>query len=101
METEVKNVLDSIKGSVESIGPRIDKMQMQLDAVDEKTQRKFVGEFQSKGLAEEVFENAEFKRMGEMGGRGRATIKIADFQKKTLTNTAAGSSTSGVLAIDR
>jgi HK97 family phage major capsid protein len=101
MELEMKNVLDSIKGSVEAYGPRIDAMQRQLDAVDVATQHKFTGEFQTKGLAEEIFENAEFKRMGEMGARGRATIKIANFQQKTLTNTAAGFATSGVLAIDR
>ncbi|WP_051978652.1 phage major capsid protein [Edaphobacter aggregans] len=104
MEPQIREILDSIQTTVETVANNYKGLQKQYDALDIK----FAGsvgragsDFQTKGLAEEVFEHAEFKRMGEMGGRGRATIKIADFQKKTLTNTAAGFATSGVLAIDR
>jgi HK97 family phage major capsid protein len=111
MEIELKTILDGVQTSVEtlvkrheSIETKTRELQTQTDAIDLKIAAgpHFVGGgFETKGLAEEIFENAEFKHMGEMGGRGRVTIKIEDFGKKTLTNAAAGFATSGVLAIDR
>src|ERR1700753_1812688 len=99
---ETKEILDEIKGSVETLVDRHKQLQTQVDAIDLANRgNKFAGRFETKGIAEEIFENAEFQKMGEMGGRGRVSIKIEDFGKKPLTNAAAGFATTGVLAIDR
>ena len=102
MEAELKTVLDSIRESAAAHGPRLDQIQRQVDAIDVGLkERHGGGGVETKSLAQEIFEHEKFKQLGEMGGRGRVTIKIENFQQKTLTNTAVGASTSGVLSIDR
>lgn len=103
MDSELKSALGGIRDSVASYGDRIEQLQKQVDSIDlQGRDRHSSGGFiETKSIAEEVFEHAEFQRMGEMGGRGRVAIKIANWRTKTLTNAAAGISTSGVLQIDR
>jgi HK97 family phage major capsid protein len=102
VDIELKDALASIRTSVETFGGRIDALQKQTDVIDLRTQNNSRGVFETKdSIAQEIFDHPEFKHLGEMGGRGRIAIKIGDWQKKTLTNAAAGISTSGVLPIDR
>jgi len=102
VDIELKSALDGIRTTVEAFKAQQDALQKQADAIESKiAERIGVPGTETKGIADEIFENAEFKHLGEMGGRGRVAIKIADWQKKTLTNAAAGLSTSGVLQIDR
>ena len=105
---EVKTALASIQQTVETFAAqhndlksRFTQLQAQTDALDAQGQGRFSGEAQTKGIAEEIYEHPDFKHMGESGGRGRCVVKVADFQKKALTNTAAGIGTSGVLSVDR
>jgi HK97 family phage major capsid protein len=99
---EHKSVVTALQTKYDSSVQQITALQKQLDSVDLRTQQRHAGGgVESKSLAQEIFENPEFKRMGELGGRGRVTIRIDDFEKKTLTNASVGASTSGVLAIDR
>jgi HK97 family phage major capsid protein len=105
LATEVKTIRDEIVGKVGDQLTKMEAMQRQLDSLDLKTQNFQLGLGSggvfTKSIAEEIFENESFKEMAENGGRGRAVIKINDFHKKSLTDAAAGLSTSGVLATDR
>jgi HK97 family phage major capsid protein len=102
MDLEIKGVLDTISSTVQAFKTQQDALQRQVDAIDVKLAGPHIGGgIETKSIAEEIFDNPEFKRLGEMGGRGRAAIKILDFHKKSLTATGAGFTTSGVMAIDR
>lgn len=103
LETQIKAMREEIIGKVGDQFTKMEAMQRQLDAVDQLAQgaRSGSGGVFTKSIAEEIFENESFKALAENGGRGRAVIKIDDFSKKTLTNAAAGLSTSGVLTTDR
>jgi HK97 family phage major capsid protein len=109
MDLELKTALDGIRSGVKEFAPKLealeqktDALQRQCDAIDVASAgHRGGGGDQVKSIAAEIFENEDFKHLAEMGGRGRVTIKIDDFRKKTLTGTAAGISTSGVLTIDR
>ena len=101
LQGETKILFTDLKTKYDALETKNTSMQTQLDAIDLAGRKRLGGDVETKSLAQEIFENPEFKKLGEMGGRGRVTIKIDDFQKKTLTNAAVGSSVTGVLAIDR
>jgi HK97 family phage major capsid protein len=107
METEIKSTLESIRGSVETYGSRLDKIQTQLDLVDMKTQHKFVGESQAPAFVEKLKENESFQRLLH-DRRGKAILTLdgkdaaAMLQRKTtITESGSGFSTTGVMPIDR
>jgi HK97 family phage major capsid protein len=101
--------IESIAGNVQAFGTKITDlsaktiaMQLQLDTIDASShQGGGRGGFATKSLAEEIFESEGFKALRESGGRGRFAIKVDNFQQKALTIAGSGSSTSGVMAIDR
>lgn len=112
LDTELKSALDALQGETKTIFTDLKTkydtldaahkaLQCQTDAIDSRGQQRHIAGGETKSLAREIFENAEFKRMGELGGRGRVTIKIEDFAKKALTSAAVGAAVSGVLQIDR
>jgi HK97 family phage major capsid protein len=102
VDLEIKSVLENISSTVQQFKAQHSQLQAQVDSIDKQLAGSVGrGGIEAKSIAEEIFENPEFKRLGEMGGRGRAAIKILDFHKKSLTATGAGFTTSGVMAIDR
>jgi HK97 family phage major capsid protein len=98
---ETKTALQALKGKYDELETQNKALQRQVDAIDLAGHDRHNGGVETKSIAEEIFEHSEFKAMAEMGGRGHAVIKIGDFQKKSLTATGVGFTTSGVMSIDR
>jgi HK97 family phage major capsid protein len=107
METEMKSVLDGIKGSVESLVEQQRQQQLQIDAVDLANHHKFVGESQPPAFVEKLKSHEGFQRLLH-DRRGSAILTLsgkdaADMleRKTTLTATGQGFQTTGVMPIDR
>lgn len=82
----------------------IEKVQAQVDAIDIQMQKAATSE-REKTFADTLNESEEFKRLAR-DGRGSAVIHfkggLSELEKKTtITTTAVGSMTSGVLLTDR
>ena len=82
---EVKNALDSIRGSFDTLKESVSAVQRQADAIESKiTERHGSGGVQTKGPADEIWESQEFKNFREIGGRGASVqFKIPDFARKS------------------
>jgi HK97 family phage major capsid protein len=99
---EYKGAIGGLKTQLDGLKTGLDAVQRQADAIDKNMQSRHVSDGGGgDGLAQVIFEDEGFKHFAKTG-RGRIAVKIDDFQKKTaITDTALGSATSGVLAIDR
>jgi len=108
LNVELKGALDGIHAGVATLTPRMDAMQKQLDAIDKRSVERFPGGGapDQKSLAEILGEDDGFKRLiADKRGRAVLTLKGGDalqmLRKTTITESAAGSATSGVLPIGR
>jgi HK97 family phage major capsid protein len=103
----ISEVLDGIKGSVESVVEAQRMQQQQIDAIDVATQHKHIGESQAPAFEEKLKSNEGFQRLLH-DRRGRAILTLtgkdaADMlqRKTTLTATGQGFQTTGVMPIER
>jgi HK97 family phage major capsid protein len=107
METEIKVVLDGIKGSVESYGPRIAAIQKQLDAIDGSISQKLGNGEVAQPLVEKLKASDQFQRLMQ-DRRGSAILSLSgkdatNFlqRKTTLTEVGQGYSVPGVMPFER
>lgn len=111
MQTELKSVLDSIASSMGDFKTRLDNVQSQTDAIDKRMVDRsgFTGAIVSgtKAIADKLRENDDVARLLR-NRKGAAIITFSGddyarlFERKTtITSSAVGSATSGVLQIDR
>lgn len=91
-------VATETKSAIDAVQTDLDALKMQMDRAEEKaaeTPRTLVDDFK---------ENESFQRLAK-DGRGTAVLQFKDMQelerKATITSSAVGSATSGVLQIDR
>lgn len=107
MKTFMESAQNEIKAGSKTqseIAERIEKMQKQLDAIDLKIQAKRT-EQDNKTFSQELRENESVAKLAK-DGRGTAVITIkgglpALERKTTVTTTAVGLATSGVLNYER
>lgn len=107
MKTFMESAQNELKAGSKTqseIAERIDKMQTQLDAIDMKMQQKRI-EQENKTFSQELRENESVLKLAK-DGRGTAVITIkgglpALERKTTVTTTAVGLATSGVLNYER
>ena len=79
----------------------LEALQRQVDSIDTRMQRPSFGGGTSDDIARKLWDSPEFATLRNTG-RGQAIVRLADFDVKTLvSSTATGSSTSGVMSIDR
>jgi HK97 family phage major capsid protein len=107
MDPNIKSVLDSIKGSVESYGPKITAMQTQLDAQDRNFASKLFGDTPPQPFVEKLKSHEGFQRLLH-DRRGKAVLTLtgkdaSDFlqRKTTVSEVGQGFATTGVMPIDR
>ena len=107
MDIELKDVLSSIRGTVEGFKTSQDALQRQVDHIDLSLKdRVGVGGGQVSFEAK-LKENEQFQRLvHDRKGRAILTLSGKDAaelleRKTTITATAAGYQTTGVMAIDR
>jgi HK97 family phage major capsid protein len=104
LDIELKGALDGIRESVTTFKTRQDEMQRQLDGIDKKmVDRIGGGGAEGKSLSDVLKENDAVARLiRDKKGQAVITLKSVDLERKTtVTSSAAGSMTTGVLAIDR
>jgi HK97 family phage major capsid protein len=111
LQTELKGFIDKAQAEQKTFGATlaetkdaIAKIQKQMDLIDADLQRKTAGPAE-KSLAQELQENESLQRLIK-DGSGRAVIHlkggISDLERKTtITSSAVGSATSGILLFDR
>lgn len=82
---------------------QLDDMQRQLDAVDAKSQRVVSrGEFSMKSIGQAVTDNEAFSLSQKSGFQLRVSVPVGRvFEGKTITETALGGQTAGVVALNR
>jgi HK97 family phage major capsid protein len=103
----ITEVLDSIKGSVEAYGPRLDSLQKQVDAVDIKLAHKHNHDTPPPAFEEKLKQHEGFQRLlHDRRGSAILTLSGKDAEammqrKTTLTATGQGFQTTGVMPIDR
>lgn len=106
METELKSVLDGIRGSVDSFNSKFAALQTQVDAIDTQDRTRHTGGGE-KSLVEMLRDNEDVARLvRDRKGAAVITFSGADYsgflsRKTNITSTAVGAMTSGVLQIDR
>ena len=107
MEPELKTVLDSVRGSVESIVSQQKALQTQVDAIDLKSQDRIGNDSTPPAFLEHLKSHEGFQRLLH-DRRGSAILTLsgkdaADMlqRKTTLTATGQGFQTTGVMPIDR
>ena len=107
-DLDIKGVLESLHAGIQTFNSRFDKLQSQVDAIDARGQ--FPGFSGARGggadLAQTLWDASEFAELRSRGGRGHIHIQLdksfSAFEAKTvITAAAAGSSTSGVMPIQR
>ncbi len=98
---EHKTALTGLKAQLDGLKTDQAKLQSQVDAIDAGLQHRHVAGGETKTLADDVLASEDFQRFAKTC-RGRVAIPISDFQKKTtITDTALGFGTPGVVAGDR
>lgn len=112
LQTDLKSYFDKAKEQEKTFGTvlaetktSIDKLQAQVDAIDKKMQNPGFGGRQVKTITQCIEESESLQRL-RRDRKGSAVIQIPDLaeflnQKTTITSTAVGSATSGVLQIER
>ena len=109
LQTELKGFVEKAAAEKQQHGTMltetksaVEKLQQQIDAIDLKMAEKHAGT-PEKTLAEELKENDHVARLiKDRSGRATFTVKSNHFeQKTTISGSAVGFSTSGVLTIDR
>ena len=112
--TEQKKFVETANGEFKTLGTvttetkaKLDAIQSQVDAIDKKMAERHTGNTEEPNLADTLKANDAIARMVK-DGSGRASIQLkgADvarlFERKTtITSSAVGVATSGVLQIDR
>ena len=102
-------VTNETKTSLEDIRTKLQSLQTQTDAIDTQLKTRHAGSDEgSKSFVDELKENDGLARIMNDKQRGTAVIPLSSkrmmemFERKTtITSTAVGASTSGVLQIDR
>jgi HK97 family phage major capsid protein len=106
LDIELKGALDGIRDSVTTFKTRQDEMQSQLDAIDKKMVDRIGLGSAEPDLIEELKQNDSVARLLH-DKKGAAIITLTGAKarllerKTTITSSAAGSQTTGVLQIDR
>lgn len=112
--TEQKGFIAKADGEFKSLGTvttetktRLDAIQTQVDAIDKKMTERHTGEGTQPGLVDVLKEEKSFEELIRRGS-GRASILLKSAQvaqmferKTTITSSAVGAMTTGVLQIDR
>jgi HK97 family phage major capsid protein len=107
METELKSTLESIRGSVEAYGPRLDALQKQVDAVDIQLAHRHNHDTPPPAFVEKLKSHEGFQRLlHDRRGSAILTLSGKDAEammqrKTTLTATGQGFQTTGVMPIER
>lgn len=113
LQAELKGYVEKAAGEKQQFGTMltetktaVENLQKQIDAIDAKLTAKHAGTVQ-KSFVETLQENEDVARLVKnRSGRASITVKAGDapalFERKTtITSTAVGSATTGVLQIDR
>lgn len=109
LQTDLKGYVDKAAEEKAQFGTMltetkaaVENIQRQIDAIDVKMTAKAVTA-SDKPFAESLKENEAVARLlRDRSGRATISLKAADFQRKTtITETAAGFQTTGVMQIDR
>jgi HK97 family phage major capsid protein len=106
MDSDMKQIMTEIKGSVESFASRITSLQTQVDAIDSKVSEQRIRPYDGGAdpIRKALEESPELNRLREIG-RGKAVVQIKDLAnlqvKTTITSAALGSGSAGVLMPDQ
>jgi HK97 family phage major capsid protein len=106
MDLELKTAITEIRAGIDGFQPRLDALQQQVDALDSGRHGHLGGDFQQKNLLDVLKEDPALIRLCK-DKRGSAVLSVTGddvrlFERKTtITSTAVGAATSGVLQIGR
>jgi len=98
--------LETVKSDViQAIEAKFGRLDRRIDELEAAADRNFTGGRESKSIGRLVIENAEFKAFAERPRKGAVEVPVKTFfpgeLKTTITSTAVGSSTPGILVPSR
>lgn len=110
LQGELKNFIDKANAEQKSLGTVLAETKSAIDGINQRINEIEVrmakpdNSSEGKSFADELKENESLQRLMR-DGRGNATIRLKNLsdleQKTTITSTAVGSATSGILLFDR
>jgi HK97 family phage major capsid protein len=97
MDVKLKTALEGITTTVQGFSGKQKEMQAQLDCLDMQSKGRITGDGGVDLLQKAFEDSSDFARLREIG-KGKATVKL---DTKTITSTAVGAGTAGVLMPER